>query len=62
MRNRSIANAVDLGDGKTRKNLVQFDHITDADRALADKFGYKPVRRYAAEARRLPRLIQMCRF
>jgi hypothetical protein len=35
---------VELQDDKGRRRTVQLDELNDADRALAEKFGYKPVR------------------
>ena len=44
MRKRSIG-SVELTDKSGRRRTVQLDELTDADRALAEKFGYKPVSR-----------------
>ncbi|KAK3065313.1 hypothetical protein LTS18_001064 [Coniosporium uncinatum] len=42
LRKRSVGN-VELQDSKGRRKTVQLDELTDADRELAEKFGYKPV-------------------
>jgi len=42
MRKRS-AGQVDLQDEHGRRRTVALDELNDADRALAEKFGYKPV-------------------
>ena len=43
-RKRSVA-ALELGtDEKGRRNTIQVDELNVADRALAEQFGYKPVR------------------
>ena len=57
----SVVSAVEAEDGRGRKGVARLDKIIGADRALADKFGYKPVRRCATKARRFPILIPMCR-
>lgn len=41
-RRRSVGN-VEMQDADGRKRSVALDDLTDADRALAEKFGYKPV-------------------
>lgn len=41
-RRRSVGN-VEIQDADGRKRSVALDDLTDADRALAEKFGYKPV-------------------
>ena len=43
LRKRSIA-SVELQDGSGRRRTVQLDDLSSEDRALAEKFGYKPVR------------------
>ena len=43
MRKRS-AGQVYLQDGQGRERAVELDELNDADRALAEKLGYKPVR------------------
>jgi hypothetical protein len=35
--------AVELQDENGRRRTVQLEELNDADRALAEKFGYKPV-------------------
>jgi len=42
MRKRSAGN-VDIQDEHGRRRTVALDELNDADRALAEKFGYKPV-------------------
>lgn len=37
--------AVELRDGQGKTRTVQLDELSDEDRALAEKFGYKPVSR-----------------
>lgn len=44
LRKRSIAN-VELQDDSGRRRTVQLDDLSEEDRALAEKFGYKPVSR-----------------
>lgn len=39
---RSVA-TVELQDEHGRRRTVQLDELNSADRALAEKFGYKPV-------------------
>jgi len=36
--------AIELRDEKGRRRTVQLDELNAADRELAEKFGYKPVR------------------
>jgi len=36
--------AVEILDEKGRRKTVQLEELGEADRALAEKFGYKPVR------------------
>ena len=36
--------AIELRDDKGRRRTVQLDELNAADRELAEKFGYKPVR------------------
>jgi len=43
MRKRSQG-VVELQDENGRRKTVQLDELNDADRALAEQFGYKPVR------------------
>jgi hypothetical protein len=42
VRKRSVG-AVEMQDEFGRRKTVQLDELTEADRALAEKFGYKPV-------------------
>jgi len=42
MRKRSQG-VVELQDENGRRKTVQLDELNDADRALAEQFGYKPV-------------------
>lgn len=42
IRKRSVG-AVEMQDEFGRRKTVQLDDMTEADRALAEKFGYKPV-------------------
>lgn len=35
---------IEITDDKGRRKTVQLDELTSADRELAEKFGYKPVR------------------
>lgn len=42
-RRRSVG-SVEVQGTDGRKRSVALDDLTDADRALAEKFGYKPVR------------------
>ena len=42
VRRRSVT-AVEIVDKGGRRKTVQLDHLNDADRALAEEFGYKPV-------------------
>lgn len=41
-RRRSVG-SVEIQGSDGRKRSVALDDLTDADRALAEKFGYKPV-------------------
>jgi hypothetical protein len=41
---KGSATAVELTDERGRRKTVQLDLLNDADRELAEKFGYKPVR------------------
>jgi hypothetical protein len=34
---------IELQDDKGRRRTVQLEELSEADRALAEKFGYKPV-------------------
>lgn len=43
MRRRSNG-TVEMTDDKGRRKTVQLDDLSEADRALAEQFGYKPVR------------------
>ena len=43
LRRRSMG-SVELTDKSGRRRTVQLDELNEADRALAEKFGYKPVR------------------
>ncbi|KAK4940994.1 polyamine transporter tpo5 [Elasticomyces elasticus] len=42
MRRRSVG-TVEITDGRGRRRTVQLDELNEADRALAEQFGYKPV-------------------
>lgn len=42
-RRRSIG-TIEMTDDKGRRKTVQLDELSEADRALAEQFGYKPVR------------------
>jgi hypothetical protein len=42
--------AIEIQDGSGRRRTVQLDELNEADRALAEKFGYKPVSLHAAIA------------
>lgn len=42
LRKRSVG-AVELQDDKGRRKTVTLDDMNDADRQLAEQFGYKPV-------------------
>ncbi|KAI9689655.1 MAG: hypothetical protein M1820_010125 [Bogoriella megaspora] len=42
LRKRSVG-AIELQDSSGRRNTVQLEDLSEADRALAEKFGYKPV-------------------
>ena len=42
MRRRSVG-AIEIADERGRRKTVQLDDLNEADRALAEKFGYKPV-------------------
>lgn len=44
MRRRSVG-TVEIADGKGRRKTVQLEDLSSEDRALAEKFGYKPVSR-----------------
>jgi hypothetical protein len=41
-RQKSVA-AIELVDDHGRRKTVHLDDMTEADRALAEQFGYKPV-------------------
>lgn len=43
LRKRSIG-TVEFQDASGRRKTVQLDELNEADRALAEQFGYKPVR------------------
>jgi hypothetical protein len=43
MRRRSVG-TIEMTDDKGRRKTVQLDELNEADRALAEQFGYKPVR------------------
>jgi len=43
VRRRSSIGAVEIQDQSGRRHTVQLDELSDADRELAAKFGYKPV-------------------
>ena len=40
---RRSKGAIELTDLQGRRRTLQFDEMTDADQALAEKFGYQPV-------------------
>ncbi len=40
---KGSAAAVELTDERGRRRTVQLDMLSDADRELAEKFGYNPV-------------------
>ena len=40
---RRKGSAVEIMDDHGRRRTVQLDELNEADRALAEKFGYKPV-------------------
>jgi hypothetical protein len=42
---RNSVGTVELRDAKGRRRTVQLDELDAADRALAEQFGYKPVRK-----------------
>lgn len=42
LRKRSV-NAVEIADEQGRRRTIQLEDLSDADRELAEKFGYKPV-------------------
>lgn len=42
LRRRSVG-TIEINDASGRRKTVQLDELTDADKALAEKFGYKPV-------------------
>ena len=50
MRKRSVG-SVELTDKSGRRRTVQLDELTEADRALAEKFGYKPVSEWYGDAK-----------
>ena len=41
---RNSAGVIEIQDSKGRRKTVQLDELSAADRALAEQFGYKPVR------------------
>ena len=43
LRKRSVG-TIELQDGRGRRHTVQVEDLSEADRALAEQFGYKPVR------------------
>ena len=43
LRRRSVG-TVEIADPSGRRRTVQLDELTAEDRALAEQFGYKPVR------------------
>ena len=45
LRKRS-AGAVEISDAHGRRRTIDVSQLNDADLALADKFGYHPVRRF----------------
>ena len=48
LRKRSVG-LIELQDSTGRRNTVQLEDLTEADRALAEKFGYKPVREFSID-------------
>lgn len=42
LRKRSVG-TIELQDGRGRRHTIQVEDLSEADRALAEKFGYKPV-------------------
>ena len=50
LRKRSVA-AIELQDAQgRRRNTIQIEELSEADRALAEKFGYNPVRTFPLNA------------
>jgi hypothetical protein len=45
---RHSVGTVEIQDAKGRRRTVQLDELNAADRALAEQFGYKPVRTKAS--------------
>jgi hypothetical protein len=41
---RRSTGVIEMTDAKGRRKTVQLDELNEADRALAEQFGYKPVR------------------
>jgi hypothetical protein len=41
LRKRSVG-AIELKDSKGRRRTIQLEELTEADRELAEKFGYAP--------------------
>jgi hypothetical protein len=41
---KNSVQAVELTDDKGRRRTVHLDELSEADRELAEKWGYKPVR------------------
>lgn len=49
LRRRSVG-AVEIADGLGRRRTIQLDEMNEEDRALAEKFGYKPVSRISLQS------------
>jgi hypothetical protein len=47
LRRRSVG-IIEFQDSNGRRRTVQLDELSDADRVLAEQFGYKPVRRLSS--------------
>jgi hypothetical protein len=47
LRRRSVG-ILEFQDSQGRRKTVQLDELSDADRALAEQFGYKPVRQLSS--------------
>jgi hypothetical protein len=41
---RNSVGTIEIQDARGRRRTVQLDELSSADRALAEQFGYKPVR------------------
>ena len=44
LRRRSSVGKVEITDSSGRRKTVELQELSEADRALAEQFGYKPVR------------------